>query len=142
MIQADLKAKMPKSEELTPMEILIRQRIQELTEVIRHKAEMSTIPLLVMLVGPQCIGKSYMFSELTDHIEHCSADNYMPSQFNFALLQQNHANMCDGRSFGHLKQGNMLSWTTPMKLKIGQSAKIADILGAQLLMIPVCEDLA
>ena len=124
------------------MEILIRQRIQELTEVIRRKAEMSTIPLLVMLVGPQCIGKSYMFSELSNLFEHCSADNYMPSQFNFALLQQNHAK-CAMDAFRALEAGkHALVDNTNMEAENRTIyKKIADILGAQLLMIPICEDL-
>ena len=103
---------------------------------------MSTIPLLVMLVGPQCIGKSYMFSELSNLFEHCSADNYMPSQFNFALLQQNHAK-CAMDAFRALEAGkHALVDNTNMEAENRTIyKKIADILGAQLLMIPICEDL-
>jgi hypothetical protein len=137
-----LKAKMPTTKELTPMEIQIRQRIVELTSLLRRKAETSTVPLLVLPVAPQCVGKSYMFSELSDIFDHCSADNYMPEQFNFSLLQQNHAK-CAMDAFNALKAGrHAIVDNTNMRAEERTIyKKIADFFGAQILMIPICEEL-
>ena len=81
MIQSDLIAKRPKTTGPNPGRTS-RARISELATVIREKAETSKVPLMLIPRAPQCIGKSFLFRELSESFDHCSADNYMPEKFN------------------------------------------------------------
>lgn len=142
MIQSDLIAKRPKTSGPNPMEELLRARISELASVIRKKAETSKVPLMLIPRAPQCIGKSFLFKELSEFFDHCSADNYMPEKFNPALLQQNHAK-CARDAFNALKGGRcaFIDNTNMRAEELTIYKKIADFFGAQILMIPICEEL-
>lgn len=141
MIQSDIREKLTKVDGPNPLEEILRNRIAETIARIRSEVEKSDVPLVVMLVAPQCVGKSFLFKELSDIFDHCSADNYMGPTFNPALLSQNHSK-CAMDVFKALKEGrNALVDNTNMKAEERTIYKtIVDFFKARILMVPICEE--
>ena len=141
MIQKDLKEKIPQVKGPSPMETLLQEKNAEIVSFIRQEVDKSDVPLVAMFVAPQCVGKSFLFSKLSDIFDHCSADNYMGEKFNPSMLIQNHAK-CAMDVFKALKEGrNALVDNTNMRAEERSIYKtIADFFKARILMIPICEE--
>lgn len=137
-------AEVAKAHIISPMEQELRDEIDRV--ILRLEKEIEPIhrPKVFLPIAPQCFGKSRVFDtiktmeHLASKIDHCSADIYMGTTFDWTRLQDCHYR-CAMDVVRAVKEGRN-AWVDNTNLKAWERSiyhEICRVLGADLVPIPL-----